>query len=111
MLLLTACMRSDVAFFCALCYNFNINGTSGSHVKMKYMGDEKMFEILSSCKPEELQQYAEALADQIQTAEEAEKCIRILWKRVPELTVQQEKELHQLGRKIRKRFHMKPIRA
>lgn len=36
--------------------------------------------------------------------------IRILWSRVPELTDEQEKRLHQLGRKVRKRFHMKPIR-
>ncbi len=70
-----------------------------------------MFEILSSCKPEELQQHAEALAVQIETAAEAEKLIRILWKRVPELTAQQEKALHKLGRRIRKRFHMKPIRV
>ena len=69
-----------------------------------------MYEILTICKPEELLRYSEELSVQLETAEEAEKFIRILWKRVPELTVQQEKELHQLGRKVRKRFHMKPIR-
>lgn len=69
-----------------------------------------MFEILSSCKPEEMQQYAEAFSAQLESAAEAEQLIRILWKRVPELTVLQEKELHRLGRKIRKKFHMKPIR-
>ena len=39
----------------------------------------------------------------------AETFIRILWNRVPELTDEQEKRLHQLGRKVRKQFNMKPI--
>ena len=69
-----------------------------------------MYDILTVCKPEELQRYSEELSVNLETAEDAEKFIRILWKRVPELTEQQEKELHKLGRKIRKRFHMKPIR-
>ena len=33
-----------------------------------------------------------------------------LFKRAPELTEEQEKKLHQLGRKVRKKFEMKPIR-
>jgi len=40
----------------------------------------------------------------------AKKLIRILWKRVPALMVQQEKELHKLDKKMRKKFNMKPIR-
>ena len=70
----------------------------------------EVYDILTVCKPEELQRYSEELSVNLETAEDAEKFIRILWKRVPELTEQQEKELHKLGRKIRKRFHMKPIR-
>ena len=69
-----------------------------------------MFDILSTCKPEELFKNTEELSAKLETPEDAEALIRILWKRVPELTVEQEKELHRLGRKIRKRFHMKPIR-
>ncbi len=53
-----------------------------------------MFEIVSTCKPEELLQYTEQLFASLETAEDAEKLIRTLWRRVPELTVQQEKELH-----------------
>ena len=56
-----------------------------------------MFDELTTCKPEELQEYAETF-------------IRILWNRVSELTDEQEKRLHQLGRKVRKRFNMEPIR-
>ena len=33
-----------------------------------------------------------------------------LFKRAPELTEDQEKKLHQLSRKVRKKFGMKPIR-
>lgn len=69
-----------------------------------------MFEIISTCRPEELLRYTEILSTQIEIAEDAEKLIRMLWKRVPELTVQQERDLHKLGRKIRKKFHLKPIR-
>lgn len=69
-----------------------------------------MFEIISTCKPEELLHCTEQLFPSLKSAEDAEKLIRILWKRVPELTVPQEKELHKLGRKIRKKFNMKPIR-
>lgn len=69
-----------------------------------------MFEIISTCKPEELMYNTEQLFPSLGNAEDAEKLIRILWKRVPELTVPQEKELHKLGRKIRKKFNMKPIR-
>lgn len=68
-----------------------------------------MFKILSVCSAEELLQYTEQFYPLLENEEEAEKFIRILWKRVPELTIQQEKELHKLGRKIRKKFNMKPI--
>lgn len=68
-----------------------------------------MFEILSVCKPEELLQYAEQFYSLIRSEEDAEKLIRTLWNRVLELTIQQEKELHKLGRKIRKKFNMKPV--
>ena len=39
-----------------------------------------------------------------------EEWIITLFKRAPELTEDQEKKLHQLGRKVRKKFGMKPIR-
>lgn len=79
--------------------------------KLEFVGKgNNMFEILLTCSLEELLGYTETLSAQIETAEEAEKLIRMLWKRVPELTVQQEKDLHKLARKIRKRFHLKPIR-
>lgn len=68
-----------------------------------------MFEILLTCKPEQLQSYAEEISQDLQ-AEDVELFIRTLWKRVPELSVEQEKKLHQLGRKILKRFHMSRIR-
>lgn len=61
-----------------------------------------MFEIISTCKPEELLHNTEQLFLSLENAEDAEKLIRVLWKRVPELTAPQEKELHKLGRKIRK---------
>lgn len=69
-----------------------------------------MFDELKTCKPEELQEYAERIAKML-SADNAEIFIRILWNRVPELTSEQEKRLHQLGRKVRKRFNMKPIRG
>lgn len=69
-----------------------------------------MFDELKTCKPEELQEYAERIAMML-NADNAETFIRILWNRVPELTSAQEKILHQLGRKVRKRFHMKPVRG
>ena len=69
-----------------------------------------MFDILLTCKPEELLQYTKMLSAQVETAEDAEKLIRVLWRRVPELTEQQEKELHQVGRALRKKFHMKPVK-
>lgn len=79
--------------------------------KLGFIGKgDSILEIISTCRPEELLRYTEMLSKQIETVEEAEKLIRMLWKRVPELTVQQEKELHKLGRKIRKRFNLKPIR-
>ena len=68
-----------------------------------------MFDELTTCKPEELQEHAEKIAQTL-NADNAETFIRILWKRVPELTDEQEKRLYQLGRKVRKQFNMKPIR-
>lgn len=68
-----------------------------------------MFDELTTCKPEALQGYAEKIAGTL-NADNAEAFIRILWKRVPELTEEQERKLHQLGRKVRKQFHMKPVR-
>lgn len=68
-----------------------------------------MFEILSVCKLEELLQDTEQFYPLLENEEDAKKLIRILWNRVPELTIQQEKELHKLGRKIRKKSNMKPI--
>lgn len=70
----------------------------------------KMFEKKLTCRPEELLLNTEILFAQTETAENAEILIRMLWKRVPELTVEQEKKLHKLGRKIRKKFNIKPIR-
>lgn len=68
-----------------------------------------MFDELTTCKPEELQEHAEGIAKML-NADNAETFIRILWNRVPELTDEQEKSLHQLGRRVRKQFNMKPIR-
>lgn len=68
-----------------------------------------MFDELTTCKPEELQEHAEGIAKML-NADNAETFIRILWNRVPELTDEQEKRLHQLGRRVRKQFNMKPIR-
>lgn len=69
-----------------------------------------MFEILLSCKTEELLYNTERLFVSLKDEIEAEELIRTLWKRIPELTIQEEKELHKLGRKIRKKFNMKPIK-
>lgn len=69
-----------------------------------------MFQILLNCKNEEILYNAEQLFLFIKSKEEAEQFIRVLWKRVPELTEQQEKEIHKIGRKIRKKFKMKPIK-
>ena len=68
-----------------------------------------MYEILLTCSPEKLQYYAEEIAQDLE-AEQVETFIRTLWKRVPELSVEQEKKLHQFGRKTLKRFHMGRIR-
>lgn len=68
-----------------------------------------MFDELTICKPAELREHAEKMAKML-NADNAEAFIRILWSRVPELTDEQEKRLHQLGRKVCKQFHMKPIR-
>lgn len=69
-----------------------------------------MFDVFLTCKPEELAHYFEQEFDSIKTEAEAETVIRLLWSRVPELTEQQEKELHKLGRKLRKKYNMKPVK-
>lgn len=69
-----------------------------------------MFEKVRTCEIKELLQIAEEFSTVLKTAEEAEAFLRILWKRVPELSPQQEKELHKVGRKIRKKFHMKALK-
>ena len=68
-----------------------------------------MIDELKTCRPEELQEHDERIARTLH-ADNAEAFIRILWQRVPELTDEQERRLHQLGRKVRKQFNMKPIR-
>lgn len=69
-----------------------------------------MFDILLTCKPEELLGCFEQVFDTIKTEAEAETVIRLLWKHVPELTEQQEKVIHKLGRKLRKKFNMPPVK-
>lgn len=59
---------------------------------------------------DELYKNTERIFASIKTEAEAEIVIRILWGRVSELTEEQEKELHKLGRKIRKKFNMKPVK-
>ena len=68
-----------------------------------------MFEILITCSVEDLYKEAENISKSLKK-NDVEMFIRTLKKRVPELTVEQEKKLHKLGRKILKQFNMKPIR-
>lgn len=68
-----------------------------------------MFDILLTCSVDELYGYAKEIAESIDSEKMAEDFIRTLFKRVPELTDLQEKELHKIGRKVRKKFGMKPI--
>jgi hypothetical protein len=68
-----------------------------------------MFDILLTCKPDELQKHAELIASTVEK-DDVETFIRTLWKRVPELTVEQEKELHKLGRRVLKKFGMHRIK-
>lgn len=77
---------------------------------LNWKEDDMMFEILFTCKAEELLSETEQLFGSLKDENEAEQLIRILWRRVPELTDEQEKQLHKLGRKIRKKFHMKPVK-
>ncbi|MDO5521906.1 MAG: hypothetical protein Q4G58_15535 [bacterium] len=69
-----------------------------------------MFDLLLTCTTEELYHNAELLAEELSSEAMAEEFIRTLFKRVPDLTEIQEKELHRLGRKVRKKFGMKPIK-
>lgn len=50
-----------------------------------------MFEILLTCTTEELLYNTEELLDSLKDENEAEQLIRTLWKCVPELTDEQEK--------------------
>ena len=68
-----------------------------------------MFAILRDCKTEDLYKNAEELAGELDSEEMAKGRIIALFLRAPELTEAQEKELHKLGRKVRKRLSMKPV--
>lgn len=69
-----------------------------------------MFEKVRTCEVKELLQIAQEFSTDLKTSEEKETFLRILWERVFELSPQQEKELHKVGRKIRKKFLMKPLK-
>lgn len=69
-----------------------------------------MFDELLGCSTDELYANAVRLAEQLTTEEMAKEWIITLFKRVPELTEEQEKKLHQLVCKVRKKFGMKPVR-
>ena len=69
-----------------------------------------MYEEMTICRTNDLYEIAERLAETITSEEMAREWIITLFKRAPELTEEQEKKLHQLGRKVRKKFGMKPIR-
>jgi len=73
-------------------------------------GGYEMFEVLLTCTTEELYHNAEILAENLTSEEMAREYIIRLFQRAPELTEEQEKKLHQLGRKVRKKFGMKPVR-
>ncbi len=66
--------------------------------------------IVTSCKTDELLEVTISFLDAVENVEDAEKFIRVLWTRVPELTNEQEKEIHKVGRKIRKKLNMPPVR-
>ena len=68
-----------------------------------------MYEEMMTCRINDLSEIAERLAE-LTSEEMAREWIITLFKRAPELTEDQEKKLHQLGRKVRKKFGMKPIR-
>lgn len=69
-----------------------------------------MYEEMMIRRINDLYEIAERLAETITSEEMAREWIITLFKRAPELTEEQEKKLHQLGRKVRKKFGMKPIR-
>lgn len=69
-----------------------------------------MFDELLSCSTDELYSNAVRLAEQLITEEMAREWIITLFQSTPELNAEQEKKLHQLGRKVRKKFEMKPVR-
>jgi len=69
-----------------------------------------MYEEMMTCRINDLYEIAERLAETLTSEEMAKEWIITLFKRALELTEEQEKKLHQLGRKVRKKFGMKPIR-
>ena len=69
-----------------------------------------MYEEMMICRINDLYKIAERLAETLTSEEMAREWIITLFKRAPELTEEQEKKLHQLSRKVRKKFGMKPIR-
>ena len=69
-----------------------------------------MFDVIFTCKIEDLYHYVEQITEGLTSEREAEEFIRALFKSIPELTESQEKKLHRLGRKVRKRFGMKPVK-
>lgn len=69
-----------------------------------------MFDILETCSADELYRNAKILANELTSEDMAREWIIALFRRTSELTVEQEKKLHQLGRKVRKKFRMKPVR-
>lgn len=73
-------------------------------------GGYEMFEVLLTCTTEELYHNAEIFAENLTSEEMAREYIIRLFQRAPELTEEQEKKLHQLGRRVRKKFGMKPVR-
>ena len=75
-------------------------------VKIGFLEELEMM----TCRINDLYEIAERLAETITSEEMAREWIITLFKRAPELTEEQEKKLHQLGRKVRKKFGMKHIR-
>ncbi|MBD3109121.1 hypothetical protein IEO70_12260 [Bacillus sp. AGMB 02131] len=67
-----------------------------------------MFKEMMTCTTEDLYEIAEKLATTLTSEEMAREWI--ITQRAHELSDEQEKKLHQLGRKVRKKFGMKPVR-
>lgn len=67
-------------------------------------------ELITFCKTDELLGITESFLNAVESVEEAEKFIKALWARAPELTDEQEKEIHKVGRKVRKKLSMPPVK-